>query len=106
MKNDADSIGYPGGREGVNAEGIVSSALGTILVVILSAYIGCAGLMNEYAIQSIDKDQPQVYRVVAELGGGRCVAVPVKGENGEWVDSGSITSLNVFDGYRIIDEKD
>ena len=106
MKNDADSIGYPGGREGVNAEGIASSALGTILVVILSAYIGCAGLMDEYAIQSIDKEQRQVYRVVAELGGGRCVAVSIKEENGEWVDSGSITSLNVFDGYRIIKEED
>lgn len=62
--------------------------------------------MDEYVIQSIDKDQLQVYRVIAELGGGRCVAVPIKEENGEWVDSGSITSLNVFDGYRIIKEED
>lgn len=62
--------------------------------------------MNEYAIQSIDEERLQVYRVIAELGGSRCVAVPIKEENGEWVDSGSITSLNVFDGYRIIDKKD
>ena len=34
--------------------------------MVLSVYIGCAGLTNEYVIRSIDEEQ-QVYRVVAEL---------------------------------------
>ena len=104
MKRAASAAALRGVAE--EKRGIASLALGTILVIALSAYIGYAGFTSEYAIRSIDEEQSQAYRVVAELGGGRCVAVPIKEKNGEWVDSGSITSLNVFDGYQIIDEKD
>lgn len=85
--------------------GIAFLILGTIFVMVLSIYIGCAGLTNEYVIRSIGEER-QVYRVVAELGGGRCVAVPMKEENEEWTDSDCIVSLNIFDGYQIIEGND
>lgn len=83
-------------------------AIGTLsATLIFCASAGWAGMTDPYEIQSIDVEDQQVYRVVAEYSGGNCVVVPLNESKGEWVEEeGSFVALNCFNGYVTVETVD